>query len=342
MAVPAAGAPIRFEQLLVLAGLPQDCINTELIRRVFRLNGHVALQALLERDPAVAMLAYRVTMGLPLPRLLPSAAASIAPAAAPAEEVPAARPSAPGGQRSFEQLLVRGGLAQAEIDAGVVPLARIKYGQMVHLAVTEGNPDLAVRAYNRAKRLPSKATVERLQKAGYLLGEMQSDGSDLLLCFKDDCPRMLKCLTDSEAARAQIFHAATAGEPVPNVTPFELVDSPSGKLFMIMPKYAASLEVLPCLSPGGVPMLWACMSQALEGLHAKRFAHGDVKPSNICLTEDGKLTWAAWVGWASARPPRRRTFLATCMVSSESPVRRWIGGCWQSHSQRRAVAMTMS
>ena len=73
---------------------------------------------------------------------------------------------------------------------------------------------------------------------------------------------------------------------MPHVTPFELVESVSGKHVMIMPKFATALEPLPYLSPAGVGMMWAQLQEALERLHALGFAHMDVKPGNICLSED--------------------------------------------------------
>lgn len=98
---------------------------------------------------------------------------------------------------------------------------------------------------------------------------------------------MLLQLDYDEAVRARIFHDALAGEHVPHVTPYELIETAKGKNYMIMPKFATTLEPLPFLSSDGVAMLWAHVQEALEGLHARGFAHADVKPAKICLTEDG-------------------------------------------------------
>ena len=53
---------------------------------------------------------------------------------------------------------------------------------------------------------------------------------------------------------------------------------------MLMPLAGASLEVLPHLSAEDVHVLWQCTRDALRGLHARGFAHMDVKPANICLS----------------------------------------------------------
>ena len=37
-------------------------------------------------------------------------------------------------------------------------------------------------------------------------------------------------------------------------------------------------------------LVWEHIREALEQLHAKGFAYSDIKPGNICLTEDGAST----------------------------------------------------
>jgi len=76
----------------------------------------------------------------------------------------------------------------------------------------------------------------------------------------------------------------------------ELVTSEGGKHFMIMPKFATALEPLPYISSDGVAMLWEHMHVALDCLHAKGFAHADVKPANICLTENGSSAFLIDLG----------------------------------------------
>jgi hypothetical protein len=188
---------------------------------------------------------------------------------------------------TFERLLINGGLPAAFMEAAAVGRARLKYGQLITLALMERNPAVAVEAYVMAKRLPSTATVKELQIKGYKLSGLLCDGSELVTCYKGQRVHLLKGLREDEAARARIFHDTFAGALVPHVTPYELVDSPGGKHFMIMPKFATALEPVPYLDPEGVAALWAHMEEALECLHAKGFTHADVKPANICLTEDG-------------------------------------------------------
>ena len=187
---------------------------------------------------------------------------------------------------TFERLLEDGGMRRSAIEASAALRARLKYGHLVAHSIMERRPDLAVEAYELGKRLPSTATVRELQVAGYTVNGLLHEGSELAICFKDSRVHLLKGLRDDEAARARGFLAALVGRSVPHVTPFELMVSEGGKNVMIMPKFATTLEPLPYLSPAGVEKMWAQLQEALECLHRLDFAHADVKPGNICLSED--------------------------------------------------------
>ena len=173
------------------------------------------------------------------------------------------------------------------IEAPAALRARLKYGHLVTLSIMERRPDLAVEAYELGKRLPSTATVRELQVAGYDVNGLLHEGSELAICFTEDSRvHLLKGLRDDEAARARSFLDALRGGSVPHVTPFKLMVSEGGKNVMIMPKFATALEPLPYLSPTSVEKMWAQLQEALECLHGLGFAHADVKPGNICLSED--------------------------------------------------------
>ena len=187
---------------------------------------------------------------------------------------------------SFERLLEDGGMRRSAIEAPAALRARLKYGHLVALSIMERRPDIALEAYELGKRLPSTATVRELQVAGYNVNGLLHEGSELAICFKNDRVHLLKGLRGDEAARARSFLAALGGGSVPHVTPFEVLESAGGKNVMIMPKFATALEPLPFLSAAGVLKMWGQLQEALERLHAMGFAHADVKPGNICLTED--------------------------------------------------------
>ena len=187
---------------------------------------------------------------------------------------------------TFERLLEAGGKRRSQIEAAAATRARIKYGHLVSLALMERKPELAVEAYELGKRLPSTATVRELGVAGYQVNGLLYEGSELAICFREDRVHLLKGLRADEAARARLFLDALAGASVPHVTAFDLLESAGGKHVMIMPKYATALEPLPFLSANGVLKMWGQLQEALERLHEMGFAHADVKPGNICLSED--------------------------------------------------------
>ena len=177
-------------------------------------------------------------------------------------------------------------MRRSAIEAPAAFRARLKYGHLVALSIMERRPDIAVEAYELGKKLPSTATLRELQVAGYKVNGLMHEGSELTICFKNDRVHLLKGLRGDEAARARSFLAALGGRSVPHVTPFELVESAGGKHLMIMPKFATALKPLPYLSPAGVGKMWAQLQEALERLHALGFAHADVKPGNIYISED--------------------------------------------------------
>ena len=197
---------------------------------------------------------------------------------------------------TFERLLERGGLRRSEIEKPAVIRARIKYGNLVAQSVMEHRPDIAVEAYELGKRLPSTATVWELQVAGYKVNGLLHEGSELAICYKGDRVHLLKGLRDDEAARARSFLAALDGGSVPHVTTFDLVESEGGKHLMIMPKFSTALEPLPFLSAAGVKLMWAQLQEALSRLHALGFAHADVKPGNVCISEDANTFYLIDLG----------------------------------------------
>lgn len=196
-------------------------------------------------------------------------------------------------------------MRNADIEGSVLRRARIKYGHLVTLAIMERNYTSARDAYELATRLPSTTTMESLRVDGFKINGPLYEGSDLIICYRDERVHLLKGLRDDESLRAREFHAACGGVKIPHVTPYELIDSAGGKHFMIMPKFATALEPLPYLSPAGVTMLWSHLCEALEALHARDFAHSDVKPANICLNEDGTAAYLIDLG--SVARMRQRT-----------------------------------
>ena len=196
---------------------------------------------------------------------------------------------------TFEELLKSALLVPR---GGVVRRAKLKFSPAILIAMHERDVDLALEVYRMAEALPSSATIDELKDRGFALNSQLQllEGSALVVCFKDERVYLLKHLGPREHARACDFLQACGTDVIPGVTPFELFDSGCLQLrgipaeaapplrpikhFMLMPKYATALEPLPHLSTLGVLRMWAQLERALDCIHAKGFAHMDVKPSN--------------------------------------------------------------
>lgn len=203
---------------------------------------------------------------------------------------------------AFEELLTSAGIVPRN---GVVLRANIKYGHTVIIAMQDHDIDLAVEVYRLAEALPSESadTIGELGVIGYHLVDGQLfEGSEIVVCFMDERVFLLKHLDPRELARAQAFADACGTGEIPGITPFTLFISGQQLLggsiptiapqrptkhFMIMPKHATALEPLPHLSPPGVLRMWDQLARALDFIHAKGFAHMDIKPGNsegkICM-----------------------------------------------------------
>jgi hypothetical protein len=186
---------------------------------------------------------------------------------------------------SFEDLLVASGMREEDVRGEVVRRAFTRYGGVVAGALAgAGRPEAAADVYALAASLPSLTTGADFRLAGVHVNGLLFDGGALVRCFRELDEFVLKPLDARENARALALHEALAARaPIPGLSTFEL--HPRGaKLFMLMPRYGASLEHLPALSGESARVLWQSISGALRGLHALGFAHMDVKPANICVS----------------------------------------------------------
>ena len=186
----------------------------------------------------------------------------------------------------FEELLAMR-IPETKIKAGVVLRCRRRLGSLVQQAVSEQNPDVAKQAYDEAGALPQTQTEKDLAVEGYILnGALHAGNSSILMCWKGTLPRLLKTLTEKEFNRGELFLEALRGREIENLTTFEIFSHESKRL-MIMPHFSSNLELLSSLSVEDGHKLVSQISIALSGIHELGFNHMDVKPSNICIRENG-------------------------------------------------------
>jgi serine/threonine protein kinase len=94
-------------------------------------------------------------------------------------------------------------------------------------------------------------------------------------------------LTPKEKERGAMYLEGIAGHSNQYVTKFDLYQFKE-KHFMIMPMYVSVLETVPApMLKESCMKLWHELSNGLTFIQSFGFVHMDVKPSNICLRENG-------------------------------------------------------
>ena len=196
--------------------------------------------------------------------------------------VPAARGAS---ARVFEELVRAGGIYT--VDDDVVARAKTRYAQRIGNALADQNARDAACIYFDAELLPSPATLASFEAGGLQITGPLDEGSALSVAYRGLDAYVVKHVSAPNAARLAALRAALApgGGRMPRHTAsFELFPTPAGRTFVVMPRFADTLARMPALiDAGAIATLWEHMSAALEDFHALGFAHGDVKPANVCI-----------------------------------------------------------
>lgn len=177
-----------------------------------------------------------------------------------------------------------------DIQPGVVARCRRRFGSMVQQAVSENSSEVAQMAYEQAAALPQTNTEHQFQIEGIILnGPWNGCEEKLIICYQDTSVKLLKVLLSNEMQRASTFLAKLQGQRLNEfITPFEL-RSINEKNFMIMPLYLSTLEPHPKLTISSGVKLFQQISQAIKFFHNLGLNHMDIKPSNICIRENGNF-----------------------------------------------------
>lgn len=169
----------------------------------------------------------------------------------------------------------------------VIDRMRKRFGYLVIQAVSEQNSKLAINTYEQALALPQTVTEQEIVASGYKLNGSLLGNDNLIICYHGTITHLLKVLTLKEYERGKKYLEVLDGSSNQYVTTFELHEF-HGKRFMIMPMYVSVLETVPgSLTKESCMKLWSELSRGLSFIHFFGFVHMDVKPSNICLRDNG-------------------------------------------------------
>jgi hypothetical protein len=192
----------------------------------------------------------------------------------------------------FEALARSGGVG--DFLASVAVRAKTRFAQRVSNALTEQLPADAARVYWDTEQLPSTTTVHTFELDGFHMNGPLYEGSELTVCYRGTRAYVIKGIHATDALRLtalrdSLAQVVAAGLSAPqHIAPFELRTSPAGRTYVVMPRYMDTLERMPPLNDAvGIATLWEHMSAALTDLHELGFAHGDVKPANVCVDGNG-------------------------------------------------------
>jgi hypothetical protein len=198
---------------------------------------------------------------------------------------------ADGAVLDFEALARSGGVR--DFDASVAMRAKTRFAQRVGIALVEQRPADAARVYWDAEQLPSTTTVHAFELGGFRMNGPLYEGSELTVCYRGTHAYVVKGVSDTDtlrltALRDSLARVAASARAPQHVAPFELRTSPAGRTYVVMPRYIDTLERMPPLDDAAsIATLWEHTSAALADLHELGFAHGDVKPANVCVDGSG-------------------------------------------------------
>jgi len=192
-----------------------------------------------------------------------------------------------GAQLGFEELLSR---KLPQYNRNLIPRCRSRFGAQVLQALADQSSELAFSVYSQAELLPQTQTELMLcEQYGYVLNGNLYNSDNLVICYKDAAPHVLKCLEGKEANRIEAFQTEMlqcGSVSPPSLVKFDIYAHLSRK-FMIMPLYASTIEPISKFSLDTGKRLCLQIMEALRFIHSRGFNHMDVKPSNICVRENG-------------------------------------------------------
>ncbi len=184
--------------------------------------------------------------------------------------------------------------------------------------------------YEEAAKLPNSTTVHRWRANGIIVNGPFRNHPFLIICHDGGVPKLLKPLSTDESKRLAAFSARvlrdSVFDPPESLVKWKTLSSLDNEYRgMLMPIYPCTLDDGAALeTPERVLRAVEDLLIAIRYLHGYGFAHMDIKPSNIFVTETGScvlgdLGSIALFGYKSASTPAflpkdRRNMAASATV----------------------------
>jgi len=172
-------------------------------------------------------------------------------------------------------------------NSNIVQRAYLRFRNLFLDAINFNDPQAAFNLYERTSNLPQTETTQQLLIEGYQIdGELIPNHDNLSICFdKNLVPHVMKESVKSEIDRMSKLPTTFKSKYIVNYTLITV----HGKHFFIMPMYPVTMEPVKKLIGDNLQRFWKQMFDALNALHDAKYAHMDIKPSNICVDAEGNF-----------------------------------------------------
>ena len=182
---------------------------------------------------------------------------------------------------TIEELL---GKAKVNFKDSVVKIVKDRFPLQLSNVLSSADVAGAKDLYSKALQLPSSRTSAAMTVKGITITDVCAFNESCIILYGFDAnnPVALKKLGSVE--EYERLKALSDSNVVHNsIVPFKLFDYK----FMVMPRYTCTITELKPLDENRQLKLWSDISSALDCLHQRNFAHMDIKPENIAVSENG-------------------------------------------------------
>lgn len=183
----------------------------------------------------------------------------------------------------------------------VLDRMRRNFTSFVAIILQEKNEKFAIETYRYAELLPGTSTCNTIKDInGYFIDDSSEYNGLIMNCYKNSYAYTLKILKPWEYNRFVDLKNSIPFNTIKenlsffhqHIVPFHLITvehKMDFNQYLIMPRYSATLtgQLKSINIPIVLERFWNQISSALKFLHSYGFAYMDIKPSNICTTENG-------------------------------------------------------